>query len=119
MNPNFTSVQDPQNESFLGKGVSVEKYGGGGGKYSTNDAHAEFMNYLRQILMKNKIAWQTGELGKIDIGGGGTIAMYMSKYGMDCVDSGPGVLGMHSPCEVTSKVDIYSSYLFYKAFLNE
>ncbi len=119
MNPNFKAVHDPKNASFLGFGVSVEKYGGGGGKYSTNDAHAEFMNELRLLIDKNKIAWQTGELGKIDIGGGGTIAMFMSKYGMDCVDAGPCVLGMHSPCEVTSKVDVYSSYQLYKVFMND
>jgi aspartyl aminopeptidase len=119
MNPNYKNVHDPANASFLGFGVSVEKYGGGGGKYSTHDAHAEYMAYLRNILIKNDISWQTGELGKIDIGGGGTIAMYMSRYGMDCVDAGPCVLGMHSPYELTSKVDIFSAYQFYKAFFNE
>jgi len=70
-------------------------------------------------LDKNKIAWQTGELGKIDIGGGGTIGMYLSRYGMNCVDAGPAVFGMHSPCEISSKIDVYTSYLFYRAFLQE
>jgi aspartyl aminopeptidase len=119
MNPNYKDVHDPQNASYLGKGVSVEKYGGGGGKYSTHDANAEYMNYLRLLLDKNKIAWQTGELGKIDLGGGGTIAMFISRYGMNCVDAGPSILGMHSPCEVTSKADVYSSYLLYKAFFKD
>jgi len=119
MDPTFSSVNDPQNVSYLGKGVSIEKYGGGGGKYSTNDAHAEYMQFLRNIANKNSIPWQTGEMGKIDIGGGGTIAMFMSRFGMDCVDAGPCVLGMHSTCEVTSKADIYSAYLFYKAFFTE
>jgi len=119
MNPNYKDVHDPHNVSYLGKGVSIEKYGGGGGKYSTNDAHAEYMCYMRTLMDKNKIAWQTGELGKIDIGGGGTIGMFLSRYGMDCVDAGPCVLGMHSPCEVTSKADIYSSYLLYKAFFKD
>ncbi len=119
MNPNYKDVHDPLNASYLGKGVSVEKYGGGGGKYSTHDASAEYMNYIRQLFDKNKIAWQTGELGKIDIGGGGTIAMFISRYGMNCVDVGPSLLGMHSPCEVTSKADIYSAYLFYKVFFKD
>jgi len=116
MNPSYKDVNDPSNVSYLGKGVSIEKYGGGGGKYSTHDASAEYMAEIRNILDKEKIPWQTGELGKIDLGGGGTIAMFLSRYGMDCLDAGPCVLGMHSPYEVTSKVDVYSSYLFYKAF---
>jgi len=119
MDPTFSSVNDPQNVSYLGKGVSIEKYGGGGGKYSTNDAHAEYMQYMRNLADRNSIPWQTGEMGKIDIGGGGTIAMLLSRYGMDCVDAGPSLLGMHSICEVTSKADIYASYLLYRAFLKE
>jgi aspartyl aminopeptidase len=119
MNPNYKDVHDSSNASYLGKGVSIEKYGGGGGKYSTHDASAEYMAYIRGILDKEKISWQTGELGKIDIGGGGTIAMFLSKYGMNCLDAGPCILGMHSPCEVVSKADVYSAYLFYKAFFNE
>ncbi|MBI4981364.1 aminopeptidase [Candidatus Woesearchaeota archaeon] len=119
VDPNFKDVNDPLNASVLGRGVSVEKYGGGGGKYSTNDASAEYMQFMRGILDKNKIPWQTGELGKIDLGGGGTIGMYLSRYGMNCVDAGPCVLGMHSTCEVASKVDIYCGYLLYKAFFKE
>lgn len=116
LNPNYKEVHESSNASFLGFGVSIEKYGGGGGKGHTHDAHAEFMSELRQLVLKNKIPFQYGELGKIDVGGGGTIGMYMSRYGMDCADIGPCVLGMHSPFEVTSKADIYSCYLFYKAF---
>jgi aspartyl aminopeptidase len=115
----FSSVNDPQNVSYLGKGVSIEKYGGGGGKYHTNDAHAEYIQFMRSLADRNKIPWQTGEMGKIDIGGGGTIAMFMSRFGMDCIDAGPCVLGMHSVCEVTSKADIYSAFLLYRAFLSE
>ncbi|MFW5866013.1 MAG: aminopeptidase, partial [Nanoarchaeota archaeon] len=116
VNPNHKGVQDDSNASLLGYGVSVEKYGGGGGKYSTHDAHGEYMAKLRRLLDKNNIAWQTGELGKIDVGGGGTIGMFMSRYGMDCVDAGPSVLSMHSPLELVSKADVYSAYEFYKAF---
>lgn len=119
MDPTFASVNDTQNVSYLGKGVSIEKYGGGGGKYNTNDAHAEYMQQMRQLADKNRIPWQTGEMGKIDIGGGGTIAMFMSRYGMDCIDAGPCLLAMHSICEVASKADIYSAYLLYKAFFSE
>lgn len=119
MDPTFSSVNDPQNVSYLGKGVSIEKYGGGGGKYNTNDAHAEYMQHMRQLADKQSIPWQTGEMGKLDVGGGGTIAMYMSRYGMDCIDAGPCLLGMHSICEVASKADIYSAYLLYKAFFSE
>ena len=119
VDPNFKDVNDHFNASYLSKGVSVEKYGGGGGKYSTHDSSAEYMSYIRSILDKNKIPWQTGELGKIDIGGGGTIAMFLSRYGMNCVDAGPCVLGMHSPCEVACKADIYSAYLLYLAFFKE
>ena len=116
MDPNFKDVNDPRNVSYLGNGIAVEKYGGGGGKYSTHDSGAEYVSYIRTIMDKNKIPWQTGELGKIDVGGGGTIAMFLSRYGMDCIDAGPCVLGMHSPCEVTSKADIYASYKLYRSF---
>jgi aspartyl aminopeptidase len=119
MNPNYADNYDPQNTSYLGKGISVEKYGGGGGKYSTVDTHAEYMAFIRDILTRHAIPWQTGELGKVDLGGGGTIGMFMARFGMDIVDAGPSVLGMHSPCEVVSKVDIYSTFLFYKAFFSE
>ena len=112
-------LRDGDKKRYLGKGVSIEKYGGGGGKYNTNDAHAEYMQYIRSLADRYRVPWQTGELGKIDIGGGGTIAMFMSRYGMDCVDAGVCVLGMHSVCEVTSKSDIYSAWLLYRAFLSE
>jgi len=116
LNPNFKDAHEPTNVSFLGRGVSVEKYGGGGGKYSTNDTDTEYIHKLTTLFDKNKINWQTGELGKIDIGGGGTVAMYFAEYGCDIIDIGPSVLGMHSPLELASKVDIYSAYLAYKVF---
>lgn len=116
LNPLFKNVHDPQNVSFLGRGISIEKYGGRSGKYGTHDAHAEYMGFLRKLADDNDIAWQSGELGKIDIGGGGTIGMFLSRYGMDSVDAGPPVVGMHSPMEITSKADIYSAYCYYQAF---
>ncbi|MFP4523040.1 MAG: aminopeptidase [Candidatus Nanoarchaeia archaeon] len=119
LNPNYKDAQDATNVSRLGYGVSLEKYGGGGGKYSTNDASAEYMHTIRQLLNDNNVYWQTGENGRIDLGGGGTIAQYFSRYGMSCVDVGPCMLGMHSPYEIVSKADVYEAYLCYKAFFSK
>ncbi len=119
MNPNFKDVQELRNVSFIGRGVAVEKYGGGGGKYSTNDADAEYTHKVMALLDKNKVRWQTGELGKIDIGGGGTVAMFFAEYGCDIIDVGPPVLGMHSPFEILSKADVYSAYQAYKVFYEQ
>ncbi len=115
--PNFTDVFELKNASSLGYGVVMSKFTGHGGKYSANDASAEFVSEIRTILNKEKIPWQTAELGKVDTGGGGTVAKYYSRLGMEVLDMGPPVMSMHSPFEVTSKVDIYSAYLAYKAFL--
>ncbi len=117
--PNFKSVNESNNVSFLGRGVAVEKYGGGGGKYNSQDASAEYMAYIRALLDKNKVAWQTGELGRIDLGGGGTIAMLISRFGMDCVDMGPALLGMHAPFELSSKSDVYNAFKAYRAFFED
>ena len=119
MDPTHKEVFDAQNTNYIGRGVSIDKYGGSGGKYNTNDAHAEYMQKIRNVIEKNNIPWQTGELGKVDMGGGGTIAMFLSNYGMDCVDAGPCILGMHSTCEVISKADLYCSYLLYKGFFED
>lgn len=117
MNPTFKSVHDALNASVLGKGVAVEKSGGYGGKFSGNDANPEFVAKIRNMLNKNKIAWQSGELGKVDEGGGGTVAMFFANYGIDIIDIGPAVLAMHSPFEIISKADLYSTYLAYKGFI--
>ena len=115
--PNYTDVFELKNASSLGNGVVMSKYTGHGGKYSANDASAEYIAEIRALLDKAKVPWQTGGLGKVDIGGGGTVAKYLSRLGMDVVDLGAPVLSMHSPYEVTSKVDLYASYLAYLAFL--
>lgn len=115
--PNYTDVFELKNASSLGCGVAMSKYTGHGGKYSANDASAEFVAEIRALLDKEKIPWQTGELGKVDKGGGGTVAKYFSRLGMEVIDLGAAVLSMHSPYEITSKVDLYSSYLAYLAFL--
>ncbi|MFT4250230.1 MAG: aminopeptidase [Candidatus Woesearchaeota archaeon] len=116
IDPNFSDVHDSTNANYLGCGVSLEKFGGAGGKYSTNDADAEYMRALTNLFNKNNVQWQTGELGKIDLGGGGTIAMYLAKWGADVVDMGPAVLAMHAPHEITHKNDVHNAYLAYKAF---
>lgn len=115
--PNFTDVFELKNASVIGCGVSIAKYTGSGGKYSANDASAEFVAEIRSILEKHGVPWQTGELGKVDNGGGGTVAKYFSRLGMDVIDMGPALISMHAPYEVSSKADVYCTYLAYKAFL--
>jgi len=115
--PNYTEVFELKNASAIGKGVSMSKYTGHGGKYSANDASAEYVAEIRTLLNENNIPWQTGELGKVDNGGGGTVAKYFSRLGMSVIDIGPPVLCMHAPFEITSKLDVYACYLIYKAFL--
>jgi aspartyl aminopeptidase len=115
--PNYLDVFELKNAASLGYGIAMSKYTGHGGKYSANDASAEYVAEIRALLDKAKIPWQTGELGKVGKGGGGTVAKYFSRLGMEVVDLGAPVLSMHSPYEVTSKVDLYSSYLAYLAFL--
>ena len=115
--PNYTEVFELKNALSLGKGIVMSKYTGHGGKYSANDASAEYVSEIRTMLNKNKIPWQTAELGKVDKGGGGTVAKYFSRLGMEVIDLGPAVMSMHSPYEVTSKVDIFATYLAYEMFL--
>jgi aspartyl aminopeptidase len=117
VNPGFKDVHDLKNSHYINYGVAIDKYGGSGGKYITNDANAEFVGFIRKLLNKNKIPWQVGELGKIDEGGGGTIAMYIASYGCETIDAGVPLLSMHSPFEILSKVDLYALYQFYKVFL--
>ncbi|HOI18783.1 MAG TPA: aminopeptidase [Candidatus Woesearchaeota archaeon] len=119
IDPIYKEVHDSENASFIGRGVSIEKSGGAGGKYYSNDSNSEYFNKLRIIFNKNKVLWQTGELGKVDEGGGGTIAMILAKHGIDIIDMGPPLLGMHSPCEISSKFDLYQTYKGYKVFYDE
>jgi aspartyl aminopeptidase len=114
--PNYKQVFELKNASSIGKGVAMSKYTGHGGKYSANDAPAEYVGEIRTMLNEKKIPWQTGELGKVDKGGGGTVAKYFSRMGMSVIDLGPPVLSMHAPFEITSKLDVYAAYLAYKSF---
>lgn len=116
--PTWEDVMDKYNAAKLGGGVVLSKYTGAGGKYNANDAHAEYVAQIRQLFNTQQIVWQTGELGKVDQGGGGTIAGYLANRGLEVVDCGPALLGMHSPLEVASKADIYMSYRAYQAFFN-
>ena len=114
--PDFPDVHEKMNAAFLGKGVCLTKFAGSRGKVNTSDASAEFTGKIRNIFDEAGVIWQTGELGKIDEGGGGTVAMFFAGFGMDVIDCGVPVLSMHSPLEITSKGDVYNAYLAYKAF---
>ncbi len=107
---------EKRNASYLGYGVVVTKYTGSRGKSDTNDATAEFMYYVRHMLDEYGVIWQTGELGKVDQGGGGTVAKLIAQLGVDTVDVGVPVLSMHAPFEVVAKTDIYMLYKAFKAF---
>ena len=117
--PIYASVSDKLNAGFVGKGISLNKYTGARGKSGASDANAEYVAWVRNVLEKNDIRYQIAELGKVDIGGGGTIAYILANKGTDVIDCGVPVLSMHAPYEVTSKFDIYSAFETYKAFWNE
>ena len=115
--PIYASVSEPHNASYLNKGVGISKYTGVAGKANGSDANAEFVAYVRNILESNNITYQIAELGRVDLGGGGTIAYILANKGVDVLDCGVPVLSMHAPYEVTSKFDVYQAYKAYEAFL--
>ncbi len=117
INPNYPSVHEAQNAVHMGYGVALAKFTGSGGKGGSNDATSEFMSKVIRLFNDEKVNWQIGSLGKVDEGGGGTIAKFLAQHGCDVIDCGPGVLGMHSLYELTSKADVYSTYKAYKAFM--
>src|SRR5690554_3641108 len=117
--PNFPSVTEAKNSAYLGKGLSFNKYTGVRGKGGSNDANAEFLAEMRELMDKHNVTWQTAELGKVDQGGGGTIAYILAEYGMDVVDCGVPVHNMHAPWEVASKADIYEAMRGYRAFFQD
>ncbi|MGP1405518.1 MAG: aminopeptidase, partial [Filifactor alocis] len=116
--PTFSEVMDKQNCAFVGEGVCVTKYTGARGKGGCSDANAEFLHEVITQFNKAKVVWQTGELGKVDAGGGGTIACFLAEYGAEVLDCGTAVLNMHSPFELSSKFDIYMTFLAYRMFLS-
>ena len=117
--PNYASVMDKKNCAYFGKGLVINKYTGSRGKSGSNDASAEYIAELRRIFDEGDVAFQTAELGKVDQGGGGTIAYILANYGMSVIDSGVAVLNMHAPWEIISKVDLYEALQGYVAFLKE
>ena len=117
--PNFPSVMTKRNTAYFGKGLVFNKYTGSRGKGGSNDANAEYIARLRRIFDDNDVSFQTSELGKVDQGGGGTIAYILANYGMNVIDSGVAVLNMHAPWEIISKVDLYEALHGYVAFLKE
>ena len=118
LDPIYTSVADLNNACYLNRGVGMNKYTGVAGKANASDANAEFLAYVRNIFESNNVDYQMAELGKVDKGGGGTIAYILANKGVDVVDCGVGVLSMHAPYEVTSKYDVYQAYKGYMAFYN-
>jgi len=117
--PCYSNVYEKRNASYMGKGLVLNKYTGSRGKYGASDANAEFCAKVQAVLDKNKIPWQFGEMGKVDKGGGGTIALHAAKYGIEVLDCGVPVFSMHSPFEVISKIDLYVTFKGYAAFLRE
>ena len=115
--PLYASVSDPKNAAYLGEGLVFNKYTGARGKSGSNDAMPEYYAFIRKTMDDAKISWQNAELGKVDQGGGGTIAYILGNYNMRVIDAGIPVLNMHAPMEIVSKVDVYEAYLGYKAFL--
>jgi len=117
--PLFPSVSEKKNTAFMNYGICVTKYTGSRGKAGASDANAEFIANIRRIFDTNNVIWQAGELGKVDQGGGGTIAHYMARYGMQVIDCGVGLLSMHAPMEVAGKFDIYMAYKAYLSFYKD
>ena len=115
--PNFPEVLEKQNATYISHGAGVTKFTGARGKSGSSDADAEYMGFIRKLFDDNGVIWQTGELGKVDVGGGGTVAKYIAKMNINTVDIGVAVISMHAPYEVVSKADVYETYLAFKAFI--
>jgi aspartyl aminopeptidase len=119
LDPDYQEVHEKRNAAKLGYGVCITKFTGSGGKYASSDANAEYVGIIRRLFNQHNIVWQTGELGKVDEGGGGTVAKFLASYGMEIIDCGTSLLSMHSPFEISSKADAYMTYKAYKAFLTK
>ncbi len=117
--PNYPSVNEKKNTAYFGRGLTFNKYTGSRGKSGSNDANPEYIARLRAAMEKHQVSFQTAELGKVDEGGGGTIAKYVAAYNMEVIDSGVAVINMHAPWEIVSKADVYEAMRGYVAFLKE
>lgn len=119
VDPLFMAASEKKNAAFLGHGIVLNKYTGARGKSGSNDANPEYIAEIRKVFDDANVCWQTAELGKVDQGGGGTIAYILGNYNMNVIDAGVAVINMHAPWEVVSKADVYEAYRAYKAFLAE
>jgi len=119
MDPNYLDLFEAANAATVGNGIVVTKFTGSRGKSSANDASAETLHKVLTIFDDARVPWQVAEMGKVDVGGGGTVAKFLSKRGIETLDAGPALLSMHAPQELASKADLYSCYLAYKAFLEK
>ena len=117
--PLYGGAFEKKNAALMGHGVCYNKFTGSRGKSGSNDANAEFLGRLRKIMADNSVTWQTAELGKVDVGGGGTIAYICALYGMEVIDSGVPVLSMHAPEEIINKADLYEAVKAYAAFMRD
>ena len=117
VDPGWQELHEKLNSALIGHGPCFCKFTGSRGKYGANDANPEYIGWLRGILDKREIPWQMAELGKVDAGGGGTVALFLAAYGMSVIDMGPALLGMHSPFELSSTADLYATKLAYQTFL--
>ena len=117
VDPTFADAHEKMNAAYLNRGTTIMKFTGSRGKGGSNDADAEYIATIRRVMDEGGVAWQTAELGKVDAGGGGTIAYILAVYGMNVIDCGVPVLSMHAPWEATSKADVYEAYRGYRAFL--
>ncbi|MBF0524468.1 MAG: aminopeptidase [Deltaproteobacteria bacterium] len=118
LDPDYQEVHEKRNAARIGYGICLSKFGGSGGKYDSSDADVDYLGWLRLMFNKHDVAWQAGELGKVDEGGGGTVAKHMARYGMDIIDCGPPLLSMHSPFEIAHKGDLYMTYRAFKTFFS-
>jgi aspartyl aminopeptidase len=117
MDPNYLDVFEPTNAATVGNGIVITKFTGSRGKASSHDASAETLHKVLGLLDQSQVPWQVAEMGKVDVGGGGTVAKFLSKRGIETLDAGPALLSMHAPQELASKADLYACYLAYGAFL--
>jgi aspartyl aminopeptidase len=116
LDPDYQEVHEKRNAARIGYGVCITKFTGSGGKYGSSDANAEYLSEIRSLFNRHKIVWQTGELGKVDEGGGGTVAKFLAVYGMEVLDCGMPLLSAHAPFEIASKADLYMTYKAFGAF---
>jgi aspartyl aminopeptidase len=118
LDPTYPEVHEKRNSPRIGCGLNIKKYTGSGGKYMASDANAEYASWVRKLFNDNGVVWQAGGMGRVDEGGGGTVSKFVANLGMEIIDCGPPVLGMHSPLELTSKDDVWMCHKAFRVFFN-